>query len=524
MFLIKPPKRLMKARSSKDADEILARIESYLEGNAEAPVKILRGFWKDQQDAISYPELREMAKNGRVSNDTVKQWRQDYSVLAAKQMKGIWESAMDAGSLSQPLMDGLDFSFNLNAPGVVGWLANHGAEFVTQSTEQQNEAISAILARGYAEKHGIDEMAECIRPCIGLTKGQAQAVIRYYDSVKESLREQHPRMWNSTVESRARHKAQMYAERLHRDRAFTIAQTEMAFAYNRGADEGIRQAQKQQLIGIVKKVWSTSGDRNVCSACEALDGVEVGLDEGFMDELNSKVKDGEVKASVARSSFRAFDDMLPPAHPRCACAVQYIEIESPVALPGFNEDPILGQEKDFYSEEEVNEIALKTEALISKYISTPSKWTGGIVYEGEGKHNRKLWNCEILLSGDTAPHIIMHEQLHARSISYYDEAEYIRSRAIEEAVVEYAAKEICKVEGIPTINSVYDDNVEALRNICLRIDGEVDDLHWSVRMLEIPVPDRMDYLSEKLFDNLRIDGTIEEYEKYSHYLDMLYGD
>ena len=44
-----------------------------------------------------------------------------------------------------------------------------------------------------------------------------------------------------------------YAECKHRARAMTIAQTECAFAYNRGADEGIRQAQAEGYLGVMIK-------------------------------------------------------------------------------------------------------------------------------------------------------------------------------------------------------------------------------------------------------------------------------
>ena len=84
-----------------------------------------------------------------------------------------------------------------------------------------------------------------------------------------------------SIRKKAREAALKYAERQHRERAFTIAQTESAFAYNRGADEGIRQAQAEGYLGIVKKRWSTSGDDGVCEICSNIPGVCV---------LNSKAR------------------------------------------------------------------------------------------------------------------------------------------------------------------------------------------------------------------------------------------
>lgn len=160
------------------------------------------------------------------------------------------------------------------------------------------------------EGHTVDELARLIRPCIGLTEGQAKANARYYDNIVANLRKEHPRMKIESIRKKAREAALKYAERQHRERAFTIAQTESAFAYNRGADEGIRQAQAEGYLGIVKKRWSTSGDDGVCEICASLEGMEIDMDAEF-----------DFKGKIL---FRGHK-LLPPAHPRCACAIEYIE-------------------------------------------------------------------------------------------------------------------------------------------------------------------------------------------------------
>lgn len=110
-----------------------------------------------------------------------------------------------------------------------------------------------------------------------------------------------------------------YAEKQHRQRAYDIAQTEMAFAYNKGADEGIRQAQSQNLLGVMEKRWSTSGDSNVCDICRALDGTQIPMDDEF--DFKGKI-------------LFAGQKRTPPAHPKCACAVLYIEVSPPVFKEG----------------------------------------------------------------------------------------------------------------------------------------------------------------------------------------------
>lgn len=226
-------------------------------------------------------------------------------------MNSLWVQAISAGPVGQPILDGLVFEFNTQTPGILSWISERGAEFVTLSTQEQKDAIAALLTNKMRESHTVDELARLIRPCIGLTEGQAKANARLYDSVVANLKKEHPRMKPESIRKKALDASQKYAERQHRERAMSIAQTESAFAYNRGADEGIRQAQGEGYLGVMKKRWSTSGDEGVCGVCNSLDGTEVDMDSDF--DINGRLL------------FRG-QHMLPPAHPRCACAIEYIEV------------------------------------------------------------------------------------------------------------------------------------------------------------------------------------------------------
>lgn len=314
--IIYPKRHRVKKVKSRGAQEVLDRLDEFLRSAdvTEEPVEILCRFWEDQQTVLSYKELREAVKAGYISNEILQQWSQDYSYLVKTQMHDIWINAMKAGVTNQPLVEAITsgFTFNTQSPGILSWLEQRGAEFVTVCTQQQKDAVAALLSKKMIDGHTVDELARMIRPCIGLTEGQAKANARYYDSIVANLRKEHPRMSAANIRQKALDASAKYAERQHRERALTIAQTESAFAYNQGADVGIRQAQSQNLIGTVKKRWSTSGDDGVCDICAALEGTEVDMDSDFIFE--------------GRSLFVG-QHMLPPAHPRCACAVEYIETE-----------------------------------------------------------------------------------------------------------------------------------------------------------------------------------------------------
>ena len=306
---IVPARRVRKVKT-QNGQEVLRRLEAYLESECDGPVEILCGFWKDQQDAITYQELRQAVLDGTLTTEMLELWRQDYSILVADRLSNLWTDAIMAGSAGQPILDGLAFEFNTQTPGILSWLNERGAEFVTASTQEQKDAIAALLSKKMRDAHTVDELSRLIRPCIGLTERDAKAAARLYDSIVENLKKEHPRMKPESIRRKALDATQKYAERKHRARAMTIAQTESAFAYNRGADEGIRQAQAEGYLGIVKKRWSTSGDDAVCEICASLEGMEIDMDAEF-----------DFKGKVL---FRGHK-LLPPAHPRCACAIEYIE-------------------------------------------------------------------------------------------------------------------------------------------------------------------------------------------------------
>lgn len=390
------PARPVQKQKSRAAEEILARLREYLDGNCAVPVEILCGFWENQQDAITYQELREAVKAGSLEAAVFREWSQDYSNLVTSHLKPMWERAMQAGSMSQPVMQGLSFKFDTQTPGIMKWITERGAEFVTSASAEQKAAIAALLSKKMIDRHTVDELARLIRPCIGLTKGQAEANARYYDSIVAQMKKDHPRMKEESIRRKAREAAAKYAEKQHRGRAMTIAQTEMAFAYNRGADEGIRQAQAHGLMGGVKKRWCTSGDDRVCDICQAFEGMEIEMDKGFPFK--------------GRSLFSG-QDLLPPAHPRCACAVEYIEIEE---APG---NSFLGAgSSDGMTEgnvKELGEIAIEDTDSAMSYYNEQLRYRdteqaviidkNGVVYYSEGDDSGVSFGG-LNLSGATITH------------------------------------------------------------------------------------------------------------------------
>lgn len=293
---------------------VLQRLERFLNDEQEEPIELLCSLWDDQKSALTYREIREAIVAGDLTEAMFDEFAHDYSIFIADRFASVWSQSLIAGAQAQPAIERLSsFHFDTQSHGVANWIADRSAQFVTRCTEQQRDAIRALLANKVVESHTVDELARLIRPCVGLTAAQSAATVKYYDSVLASIKSAHPRMKAETAQKKAINAASRYAEKAHRYRAITIAQTELATAYNQGADEGIRQAQKEGLLGPMMKVWRTSGDDAVCETCAALDGVEIGMDDSF--DFPGRLLFPEYK-------------MLPPAHPRCGCAVEYVELPS----------------------------------------------------------------------------------------------------------------------------------------------------------------------------------------------------
>ena len=300
VFLFKKAKK-RPILKSKARDEILKRLDSYLEENSQLPIEILHGFWKDQQQALTYQEIREWFEYADIDEETWQAWQQDYSILVTQKLRdSIWQQAIVAGTTGQKIFKELEkrgFKADLISERINAYIENKSTELITRVTTEQREAIRTLLMKAINEGQASEEFAKVIRPIVGLDKRQAVANIKYYNKVKETIKKEHPRMKAENAEKKAREAALKYAEKQHRYRAQRIAQTEMAFAYNFGADEAAEQAYQSGWLGQFKRIWCSAGGKEVCEDCQNLDGNEIE------------------------------NNILPPKHPNCRCAVQYIEVE-----------------------------------------------------------------------------------------------------------------------------------------------------------------------------------------------------
>lgn len=301
-----------KSKAGKDA---LTKLNDYLNANTAAPMYWLHNMWTNQQNAITYKELREAIINGYMDEATLQAWQQDYANFVAVHLKPVWEQAAAAGAATVAAQATGGWIFDAMGDGVTSWVQAHGGEWITAISGESRAAIQALIGASTTGQYTVDELARAIRPLVGLTQPQATANLKYYTQIRDNLLSQNPTMKQATAEKRAKEAAMKYAAKQHRYRAYTIATTETAFAYNFGYSEYIRQAQAAGYMGTGYMVVDTAVDDQVCTICAAMEGEQIPLDQ-----------------PAAKPLFPGHT-MIPPFHPRCRCATHFEETVPPVFQP-----------------------------------------------------------------------------------------------------------------------------------------------------------------------------------------------
>lgn len=284
---------------SNEANAALRKLRRFLDANEPGLVHLLVTTWRAQGKAITYKEIREAILAGDITTEYLQDWIQDYTRFVVRYLQPEWEKAM-AEAAAEIAATHPGWRFDPFADGVRMWTEQRAASFVTSVTQIQIEALRAVIRQAAVANHmGVDDLARAIRPMVGLTRQQAVANMNYYQRLVDS----------GISVKKAQDLSLRYAARQHRYRGYNIARTELAFAYNQGAYEGTKQAQKAGYMGPSHKIWCTADDERVCKICGAMEGKRVALDEdfGFQTRLDT----------VANPTIRK----MPPAHPSCRCAV-----------------------------------------------------------------------------------------------------------------------------------------------------------------------------------------------------------
>lgn len=278
----------------------LDKLNGFLDKTSPKLAYFLQHTWKNQQQAVTYKELRTAIEHGEFDMGYLLQWQQDYSNFIVQHYAPLAQQAIDAST--QSLLARFPVLEDAMPSLVSNFIETQGGRLIREVSTSQFAAINTLVRQAaLSDTMTVDHLARAIRPCIGLTTRQAISVTHVYDSLIDQ----------GFTPQEAERKEKLYAEMVHRRRASTIAQTELAFAYNQGQQSLIEESIKDgTILPGVTKTWYTAADERVCDKCGKIDMEEVPLDETFSIGVK-----------------------LPPAHPLCRCTVAYNNLQSPAPPP-----------------------------------------------------------------------------------------------------------------------------------------------------------------------------------------------
>lgn len=276
--------------------------------------------------------------------------------------------------------------------------------------------------------------------------------------------------------------------------------------------DGIKRRYTKELKSIDKKLLVeksiSAKDANKLKERILIAGKNVDLNNYALTNLDEfsavsfeVIKTGQSNSKYAQEVVDAID--------------KYFKKEE---LPEFKS--FLKEQERIYTKKEIRQIAKETKKIADNYTINKSKWSGKIIVSNR-KVSAKLWNCNIEIESNTSPHTILHEQLHAHSISYFDKETYKKYKRIEEATVELYTKEICKKENIINIKSEYDNWVNNLKKINNKLKIKDNDFDFAKELFNIPVNKRLDFLENEIEQYLK-DKTIDEAIELTNLMEELY--
>ncbi len=176
--------------------------------------------------------------------------------------------------------------------------------------------------------------------------------------------------------------------------------------------------------------------------------------------------------------------------------------------------------------DEFKAVAEQIRTDITQYVGRESKWSGKINIDNSLKAEyalgQKEWNCDITLIDTADDGTVWHEMLHSCSSSHYDKSVYSANQKIEEASVEFLKQQICKERQIIS-EQTYGNYTEILEFINDTF-GYGSDMEFAQELFNIPLPNRYQWLEDKVDDSLRsFRASFSDYNDIMLYLQQLKG-
>lgn len=178
------------------------------------------------------------------------------------------------------------------------------------------------------------------------------------------------------------------------------------------------------------------------------------------------------------------------------------------------------------TKEQFETVANSIMSEIIAYTSNRSKWSGIINVQSslinDDAVGMKEWSCDISIVDTADDGVVWHEMLHSCSASYYDSLVYATHEYIEEASVEFLKQQICLEKNIKNI-AAYEEQVIVLQVINAAF-GYGTDIEFAIELYNIPLPERYQWLEDKVDKSLRIaNASFQDYNDVMQFLEKLKG-
>ena len=274
-----------------------SRKRIYMDKKEPVVRKHVRILWTAWRDGLTRTDAAFLLQQPTIQPYLRDRWLGVADEWLASELNPQYEKAIQAAidGITAAYKRTKEAEFNLTYTNILEWVREHGGELIKELTEAQALSINALLQhQAFMGISSPGTLANMLKPMVGLLKREALAVTNYRAELVAQG------MQRAKVESMS----ERYADFLLRARTERIARTELAYAYEYGQLETVRQLRDGGFVDDVEKEWIASGDERMCDICASLNGEKVGMNENFSIGVEA-----------------------PPAHPGCRCDVGYSAIK-----------------------------------------------------------------------------------------------------------------------------------------------------------------------------------------------------
>jgi SPP1 gp7 family putative phage head morphogenesis protein len=278
-------------------------LHDYLERKQTKVARLVHNTWNSNAESLTFEDLFELQRGG-FPTSALTRWQQRYRKVLAEDLAQEWQegiaSAHKATVKATVIPSIARVMETLPITAIAARFVDARRQLLEAAWSRRDlvnlaAAVTELTRTGLLEGLHPNELAKRIRPLVGLTQRHAKQLARLDQSLAaaNTPKEKRERILNST------------AARMIRQRAQTIAQTELATAFNYGVLQSFAEAVAQTGIQAVK-VYRTARDELVCPICAPMDGQRVDVNDTF-------------PAALPDSDFTRF----PPLHINCRCTINF---------------------------------------------------------------------------------------------------------------------------------------------------------------------------------------------------------